>query len=100
MFTIIWKYRVIKEQCQLFEANYGPAGPWHKLFSQDPNYIGTDLHISTQNEGEYLLIDKWKSESAYQQFLKKFEFQYTSLSHSLEMLYLSEEKVGEYELKD
>ena len=96
MYTIIWKYKVNKENQVEFEFEYGKVGTWSKLFMNSNNYLGSFLHKSLSMDHTYLLIDTWTDEKAYENFKNSNSIVYERLSSAFETLYESEEKMGTF----
>ncbi|MDP3739182.1 MAG: hypothetical protein Q8R02_17460 [Hyphomonadaceae bacterium] len=94
MLTVIWKYRVAAQSKAAFEAAYGPEGPWVELFSESPDYDGTELLRS--EDGVYLTIDRWISADAYDNFVTLHRADYADIDEECEPLTESEELVGRF----
>lgn len=90
-YLISWRYRIKAGQKERFEHEYGPQGSWHKFFSQDEAYLGSDLHQQYDDPHCYLLCDRWTDKKAYDAFISKHSEIYQQLSRQFESLYLSEE---------
>ena len=96
MYIVIWRFRVDPAQLAKFEKAYGPKGEWAKLFSPSKDYLGTELLADDERPGEYVTIDRWKSEEAYSAFLRDQEAEYHRLDRRFEALTLSESRLGAY----
>lgn len=68
MHIVIWKYKVKPGKDLEFERLYGPDGDWVKWFKESSNYQSTELVKSNSSDLEYVTIDRWDSEEAYDQF--------------------------------
>ena len=51
-----------------FECDYGPAGESARLFRRADGYLGTELLRRSDNQGEYLTLDRWESRATYEAF--------------------------------
>lgn len=96
MYVIIWRYRVDPAELAKFEKAYGPKGEWAKFFSASPDYLGTELLVDDERPGEYVTIDRWRSEEACSGFLADHEADYDRLDRRFQALTLTENRVGAY----
>jgi hypothetical protein len=96
MYVIIWRYRVDPAELAKFEKAYGPKGEWTKFFSASPDYLGTELLVDDERPGEYVTIDRWRSEEAYSGYLAEHEADYDRLDRRFQALTLTENRVGAY----
>jgi heme-degrading monooxygenase HmoA len=95
-YVVIWRYRVDPAQKAKFEKAYGPKGEWAKFFASAKDYQGTELLADDERPGEYVTIDRWKSEESHSAFLAENEAGYDRLDRRCEALTLSESRVGAY----
>jgi hypothetical protein len=95
MLTVVWRYRVAVQHRAVFEAAYGPEGPWAELFSESPDFDGTELLSS--DDGVYLTIDRWTSGDAYDNFVTLHRSDYARIDEECGELIESEELVGRFE---
>lgn len=65
MFTILWQYTIKPEHRENFLKYYKASGEWVKFFRQATAYIGTELLESGIYKDEFMTIDRWTSEAAY-----------------------------------
>ena len=96
MYIILWRYRVDPAQEAKFAKAYGPKGEWAKFFSSSKDYLGTELLADDERPGEYVTIDRWKSEEAFSAFVVEHEADYDRLDRRCESLTLSESRLGAY----
>jgi heme-degrading monooxygenase HmoA len=96
MYIVIWRYKVDPAQEAKFAKAYGPKGEWAKFFSSSKDYAGTELLVDDERPGEYVTIDRWRSEEAYSAFLGEHEEDYGRLDRRFESLTLSENRLGAY----
>ena len=78
-FTYIWRYTIRPERREAFLAAYRSAGDWARLFSRDPNYLGTDLLRNSSDPNDFLTIDYWTSESARDAFREQYAEEFAAL---------------------
>jgi len=71
MYQIYWELKVKFKERDKFEAFYDPKGEWVKFFSKSPDYQGTEVLESGENDGTFLVLDEWTSEEAFQAFIQK-----------------------------
>jgi heme-degrading monooxygenase HmoA len=94
-FAAAFLYEVEPARVQVFEAAYGSDGTWARFFAAGEGYAGTELWRG--REGRYLVIDRWRSEAAYEAFLSAHADEYRRRSAAAERLYLSERALGRYQ---
>lgn len=96
MYVVIWRYRVEPSRIAKFEKAYGPGGEWARFFGASEDYLGTELLADDERPGEFVTIDRWRSEETYGAFLGENEAEYDRLDRRFEALTLSESRVGAY----
>jgi heme-degrading monooxygenase HmoA len=52
-----------------FERVYGPEGDWALFFRGGRGYVGTELLRDVETPGRYLVVDRWESREAYNDFV-------------------------------
>jgi quinol monooxygenase YgiN len=62
---------------------------------QDPSYLGTELWALGDDDGRYLLIDRWRSREHYRAFRTRHRDEYDRRSAETAPLYASERLIGE-----
>lgn len=95
-YHIIWEYQVPLSNRKKFKLAYGPDGSWNKLFAISQHYMGSDLLNHDQREELFILIDNWKDEASYLDFLETHRIAYDQLSLQCGTLYSSEKKIGAF----
>ena len=78
-----------------FERVYGPAGDWVALFMLGSGYLGMELRRTDDDPAEYLTIDRWESEDAWQAFRRDNAAAYEALDRRCEPLTVAEVLVAE-----
>jgi heme-degrading monooxygenase HmoA len=96
MFAAIFEYRVDPERAATFETTYGPSGEWAELFGRAEGYLGTDVWRDDFTPGRYLLLDRWESAAAYEEFRRAWATEYAALSEACAPLYQEETAVGRF----
>jgi heme-degrading monooxygenase HmoA len=81
-----------------FERAYGPAGEWARLFRRADGYLGTELLWRSDNQGEYLTLDRWTSRPSYEAFRSRWSDEYGRLDRRLEGLTEEEAPLGSFEM--
>jgi heme-degrading monooxygenase HmoA len=71
-YNIIWEFQVPREHVADFEGVYGPRGEWALLFGRAEGFLGIELLRSTEQQGRYLTVDRWKSQAAFEAFRARF----------------------------
>ena len=90
MFVILWEFEVKPGSETSFENAYGPAGAWSQLFQRDPRYRGTKLLRDVARPLHFYTIDCWDFESAYRQFLARYDVAYGKLDRTMKSLTVRE----------
>jgi heme-degrading monooxygenase HmoA len=96
MYILLWEFVVEAEAEAEFRVRYGAGGDWARLFAHSPGYMGTELLQSAEEPARYLTIDRWTSETAFQEFLRNQLAPYRELDASCERLTRSERRLGAY----
>ncbi|MDP9284148.1 MAG: antibiotic biosynthesis monooxygenase, partial [Actinomycetota bacterium] len=75
----VFEYEVELAGAEAFEAVYGSDGEWARFFAPGDGYLGTELlRLSGGETVHYLVIDRWRSASAYDAFLAAHADAYAS----------------------
>jgi heme-degrading monooxygenase HmoA len=90
-------FRYETRDAEAFERAYGPEGDWAVFFRGAPGYIGTELLRDLEEDGRYLVIDRWESAEAYNAFLDEHRAQYLRRSDEAAALYVQELRFGTFE---
>ena len=93
MFVILWEFEVKPGSEAAFENVYGPAGAWAQLFQRDPHYRGTKLLRDVARPFHFCTLDYWDFESAYRQFLARYESAYKELDRHCQAFTVRERHV-------
>ena len=97
MYVVLWRFRPLKNREREFERAYGPSGEWARLFQHGEGYLGTELLQSSDDPGEYLVLDRWVSRAPYEAFRARFGSEYRQLDRRLEELTEEETPLGSFE---
>ena len=97
MYIIVWEYEVRADRLGAFEALYGPAGAWARLFGQADEYRGTDLYRDTTRPTRYVTIDRWTSPAAFEAYIPTVRQAYQQLDESAAALTVRERRLGAFE---
>jgi hypothetical protein len=97
MLQIIWEYRVLPENREMFENFYGAEGDWAQLFRRSAEFRGTTLLRDPAVAGRYLTIDSWTEAAAFERFIEAHGTEYKLLDAQCEGLTAYEMKVGAFE---
>ncbi|HEV8072158.1 MAG TPA: antibiotic biosynthesis monooxygenase family protein [Planctomycetaceae bacterium] len=95
-YNIVWEFQVPSERVADFEAAYGPLGTWARLFERADGLLAVELLHSTEQEGRYLIVDSWVSQSAFEAFRTQFASDYEALDKHLTGLATTETRVGAF----
>jgi heme-degrading monooxygenase HmoA len=95
MFVIAYSYEA--RDPEDFDAVYGPNGDWAEFFRTGRGYVGTELLRELENPGRYLVIDRWESREAFEQFAAEHRAEYMRRSDEAGLYYMQELRLGVYE---
>ena len=98
MFTIVWLYLVKPEYVDSFEKAYVSNGDWAQFFGSGEGYLGTQFYKSSQSNHQYMTIDTWVSEEAYNTFGTERQEEYQRLDNRFEVFTVSETRIGSFDL--
>lgn len=79
MFQVIWELKVKFKEREKFEKFYAPKGEWVNFFNNSADYEGTEILESGDGDGIFLVIDGWKSEESFQEYIKSRKQEYDLL---------------------
>jgi heme-degrading monooxygenase HmoA len=97
MYHIVWEYEVRADRLAEFEALYGPAGAWSRLFRPAGGYIGTELYRDTVRPTHFVSLDRWTSHEAFEAYLPTVGEAYRQLDEEGSALTTEESRVGAFE---
>ena len=80
-----------------FERAYGPDGEWAEFFRGGRGYVGTELLKDVETPGRYLLIDRWESRDAYNEFVSANCAEYMARVDDTRVYYGQELRLGSFE---
>ena len=95
MIALIFSYEV-RDDAE-FERVYGPEGEWAQFFRQGRGYVGTELLRDVETPGRYVVIDRWESAEAYNDFVAANREEYMRRVDETRFLYDSELRFGTFE---
>lgn len=95
MYTIIWQYTINPTHRESFIEFYNSQGTWVKFFQQSADYVGTDF-LQSENENQFMTIDMWLSQHAYEQFLEEHKEKYQEIDKLCEGFTVEEILIGKY----
>jgi heme-degrading monooxygenase HmoA len=52
-----------------FERAYGADGDWARFFATGSGFIGTELLRDVEAPGRYVVVDRWETRDAYNEFV-------------------------------
>ena len=96
VFTYIWEFIVRPGAEADFRRQYGPGGPWVRLFRSSPGYLETRLLRDPSRPGRFVTIDRWTSESAYRGFRAERAAEFETIDRACAALTLQERELGEF----
>ena len=80
-----------------FERVYGPDGEWAAFFRTGAGFIGTELLKDVEAPGRYLVIDRWESRDAYNDFVAAHRDEYMRRVDETAFHYERELRLGTFE---
>ena len=98
MIGILWRYQIRPQYRGEFEAAYGPAGDWAKLFGRSEAFRGTRLLRGSDDQ--YLTLDCWLGRGDFDLFLAEHGDDYRALDERTEGWTELEERLGIFDLLD
>ena len=100
MISVVFEYEAEEGGAEAFARAYGPEGEWAGFFAGADGYLGTELHVSLEEERRFLVIDRWTSAEAYDGFLDANRDEYERRSRDAVALYRSETLIGSFRRVD
>ena len=95
MIALVFSYEV--RDPEAFERVYGPNGDWAQFFRQGHGYVGTELLRDVETPGRYLVVDRWETREAYNDFVERHREEYMRRVDETVFLYDQELRLGTFE---
>jgi heme-degrading monooxygenase HmoA len=93
--ALVFSYEV--RDAEAFEQVYGPEGEWAQFFSGANGYIGTELLRDVELPSRYIVIDRWESAQAYNDFTAGNREEYMRRVDETRFYYDQELRFGTFE---
>jgi heme-degrading monooxygenase HmoA len=93
--ALVFRYEV--RDPDQFERIYGPDGEWARFFRQGRGFVGTELLRDVEEPGRYLVVDRWESAEAYNDFVSSHRDEYLRRSDDAGLYYDQELRFGTFE---
>jgi heme-degrading monooxygenase HmoA len=93
--ALVFRYEA--RDAETFERAYGPEGEWAHFFRQGRGYVGTELLHDVEEPERYLVIDRWESADAYNDFLAEHRDEYMRRADESRFHYVQELRFGTFE---
>jgi heme-degrading monooxygenase HmoA len=93
--ALVFSYDV--RNAEEFERVYGPDGDWARFFREGRGYVGTELLRDVELPGRYLVIDRWESAEAYNEFVATHRDEYMRRVDDTSFHYDQELRFGTFE---
>jgi heme-degrading monooxygenase HmoA len=93
--ALVFSYDV--RNAEEFERVYGPDGDWARFFREGRGYVGTELLRDVELPGRYLVIDRWESAEAYNEFVATHRDAYMRRVDDTSFHYDQELRFGTFE---
>lgn len=95
MIALVFSYEA--RESDAFERVYGPDGDWAAFFTGAAGYIGTELLRDIELPSRYLVIDRWESAEAYNDFAAAHRDEYMRRVDDSRFHYDQELRFGTFE---
>ena len=95
MIALLFTYDVADPE--EFERVYGPEGEWARFFRDGRGYVGTELLRDVETPGRYLVVDRWETRDAYNDFVAANREEYMRRVDETACLYRQELRLGTFE---
>jgi heme-degrading monooxygenase HmoA len=95
LIALVFSYDV--HDVERFEHVYGPEGEWSQFFRTGRGYIGTELLRDVEIPARYLVVDRWESREAYNEFVAANRDEYMRRVDDNSFRYDSELRIGTFE---
>jgi heme-degrading monooxygenase HmoA len=80
-----------------FERVYGPEGEWAAFFRTGRGYVGTELLKDVEIPNRYLVVDRWETPEAYNEFVAEHREEYMRRVDDTALHYEHELRLGTFE---
>jgi heme-degrading monooxygenase HmoA len=97
MIALVFVYDVEESEAPEFERGYGADGEWARFFRGGRGYVGTELLRDVEQPGRYLVVDRWESRDAYNEFVEAHREEYMRRVDETVFHYERELRVGTFE---
>jgi len=98
--SVVFEYEAEENGADALARAYGRDGEWARFFEGADGYLGTELHVSLEEDHRFLVVDRWTSAEAYDGFLEANREEYERRSRDAVALYRSETLIGSFERVD
>ena len=95
MIALVFSYDI--HDVEEFEHVYGPEGEWAQFFRTGRGYIGTELLRDVEIPKRYLVVDRWESREAYNDFVAANRDEYMRRVDENAFRYDAELRIGTFE---
>jgi len=95
-YVYLWEYRVAPANAAAFERAYGRDGEWVQLFRTAAGYLGTTLYRDRAHPTRYVTVDRWRSQSDFDNFRVACAAEFEALDARCAALTLEEREVGRF----
>lgn len=96
MHVVIWRFTPRPGKKEEFELRYATGGAWDLLFREAEGFVSTELLRPAGDSAGYLTIDRWRSATAFADFLRDNNEAYKGLDAQCESLTADEVRLGTF----
>src|SRR5207247_11169727 len=93
--ALVFVYEV--SEPEEFEGVYGPDGEWAQFFRTGSGFVGTELLRDLEQPGRYLVVDRWETREAYNEFVETHRAEYMRRVDETVFHYEQELRLGTFE---
>ncbi|HWE82124.1 MAG TPA: antibiotic biosynthesis monooxygenase [Gaiellaceae bacterium] len=80
-----------------FERVYGPDGDWARFFATGTGFVGTELLRDVDGPGRYVVVDRWETREAYNEFVAANRDEYMRRVDETAFHHTQELRLGTFE---
>ena len=95
-YVVLWRYRAAAGKEAKLVPFFSAGGPWAQLHGASKDWLGIELLADDERPGEFVSIERWKSEEAASAFAGEHEADLDRLDRQIEKLTASEQRIGAF----
>ncbi|HRE15110.1 MAG TPA: hypothetical protein PLD37_13020 [Usitatibacteraceae bacterium] len=95
-YLVLWRYRAEAGKESKLVQFFSKGGPWAQLHAASKDWLGIELLADDERPGEFVSIERWKSEEGASAFAGEHEADLDRLDRQIEKLTGSEQRIGAF----